>query len=262
MEKSTRLNYGVLDVSTILANTATVLSTIVSAQPGLKKIFDGYLNDLPQSKGDFFKPQDYVCRRALEAAIEDIYHTNYTDLHGGSYTIMVGVKGAGKSYTIAHVLREKPGVLLLPISQAETPSSIGRKLLLKCSQAIDNSVEVDVRVLLPLFEEVAVKVRPMTIVFEVERGTASEEVLYTVKKTAKQLAIVANVIIVLSEANAGLAFGDDDRQNFLWVDGMREEEAMACGKKFFPEINENELKAFIEKVSTEMSCIHSPCGLR
>ena len=60
----------------------------------------------------------------------------------------------------------------------------------------------------------------MTLVLEAERGRFSPEVLDSVECIAKQLAIAANVILILSEANAGLNSGDDDRQQFIWVDEM------------------------------------------
>ena len=57
------------------------------------------------------------------------------------------------------------------------------------------------------------------------------------------------MIVILSEANAGLMFGDDLRQHFLWVDGMTDDEASAYAKKEFPAIAEADLKDFIDKVS-------------
>jgi hypothetical protein len=143
----------------------------------------------------------------------------------GTYTVIVGSKGAGKSYASAHVLNKKPGVLYLKVTQAETSSSLGTKLLEASGQVLREKMKLGVGVLYPLLEQVALTGHPITIVFEVERGawTPSLELLYTVKSTAKELAHVANVIIVLPEANAGLAFGDDRRQKFIWVDGMTHE---------------------------------------
>jgi hypothetical protein len=52
---------------------------------------------------------------------------------------------------------------------------------------------------------------PITIVFEVERTSTSLDVLLLIKNFAKYFAVYASVIIVLSEANTGLVFGDDER---------------------------------------------------
>jgi hypothetical protein len=68
------------------------------------------------------------------------------------------------------------------------------------------------------------------------------------KSVAKKLAVVSNVIIILSEANDALVFGDDWRQEFIWVDGMTEDEATMYAKKQFPAISDSDLKEFIEKV--------------
>jgi hypothetical protein len=163
---------------------------------------------------------------------------------------MVGTKGAGKSTSTAHALENKPGVLYVKVTQAETSSSFCRKILKSSGQVLEENIELGVDVLYPLLEQVAAAGRPITIIIEVERGAgaSSTDVLYMVKATAKELAPVANVMIILSEANAGLAFGDDRRQNFIWVDGMSHEEATMFAKKRFPEIADGDLKEFFEKV--------------
>jgi hypothetical protein len=73
-------------------------------------------------------------------------------------------------------------------------------------------------------------------------------VLNRAKSAAKKLAVASNVMIILSEANDVLMFGDDLRQQFIWVDGMTEDEATSYAKKEFPAISESDLKEFIEKV--------------
>ena len=137
------------------------------------------------------------------------------------------------------------------MTQAETSSSFCRKLLKFSGQILEENIELGVDVLYPLLEQIALAGRPITIIIEVERGaglTSAEDVLYSVKSIAKELAPVANVIIILSEANAGLAFGDDRRQKFIWVDGMTYEEATTYAKKMFPEVSNDYLKEFFEKV--------------
>ena len=150
---------------------------------------------------------------------------------------------------------KKTGVLYLKVTQAETLSSFGCSLLAASGQVVGKDVELGVGALYPLLEQVALTGRPVTIVFEVERGPgqSSEEVLYMVKSTAKELGHVANVIIILSEANAGLVFGDDRRQKFIWVDGMTHEEATMYAKKVFPSVADHDLTAFFEKVDI-LSC--------
>ena len=89
---------------------------------------------------------------------------------------------------------------------------------------------------------------PITIVFEVERTSTSLAVLLLIKNFAKYFAVYASVIIVLSEANAGLAFGDDKRHKIVWVDDMSAEEAEEYAKKLHPAVSGAELKLLFDKV--------------
>jgi hypothetical protein len=109
---------------------------------------------------------------------------------------------------------------------------------------------LDVNILYPALNQAAKDMggRRATVVLEVERGADSNSVLYMAKSAAKKLAVASNVIIILSEANAGLMFGDDKRQKFIWVDGMTEDEATMYAKKEFPAVSDSALKEFIEKV--------------
>jgi hypothetical protein len=75
---------------------------------------------------------------------------------------------------------------------------------------------------------------PITVVFEVERTSTSIAVVLLIKNFAKYFAAYATVIIVLSEANAGLAFGDDKRHEIVWVDEMSAEEAEEYAEKLHP----------------------------
>lgn len=56
------------------------------------------------------------------------------------------------------------------------------------------------------------------------------------------------MIIVLSEANAGLAFGDDKRQKIVWVDEMDTEEAEEYARKLHPGVSDADLKPLFDKV--------------
>ena len=92
------------------------------------------------------------------------------------------------------------------------------------------------------------KGRPITIVFEVERTSASVAILNLIKNFAKYLAVYANVIIVLSEANAGLVLSDDERQKILWVDEMDTEEAKEYARKLHPGVSDADLELLFDKV--------------
>lgn len=83
---------------------------------------------------------------------------------------------------------------------------------------------------------------------EVEGGFSSEAVIDSVKHDAKQLAIVANVMIILSDANAAVAFGDDKRQEFIWVDEMTKEEAKEYMRKIGTVVSDVDLEFLIDKI--------------
>ena len=53
---------------------------------------------------------------------------------------------------------------------------------------------------------------------------------------------------MLSEANAGLVFGDDGRQKIVWVDEMNTEEAEEYARKLHPSVFDADLKLLIDKV--------------
>jgi hypothetical protein len=91
---------------------------------------------------------------------------------------------------------------------------------------------------------------PVTVVFEVERGSSSPEVLSLVKHVAKSFALNANVLIVLSEANAVLGFGDDQRQEFIWVNEMSRGEAEEFVKRRVPSISTEDFDRFADSIGT------------
>ena len=149
------------------------------------------------------------------------------------------------------MLNEKHGLLYITVSESDTSSSLLQKLLSISGERCDENINIlDVNILYPVLDQAAKDMggRRVTVVLEIERGADSNSVLYMAKSAAKKLAVASNVIIILSEANAGLMFGDDLRQKFIWVDGMTENEATMYAKKEFPAISDSDLKGFIEKV--------------
>jgi hypothetical protein len=154
------------------------------------------------------------------------------DKHGVC-TINVDPQGAGKSFAVARVLSGKKGVVALLISDIDTPESDILRLVKLCGIGVKGGVSIGLDEFGPVLlkaDEMR-KDLPITIVFEVERTSTSLAVLLLIKNFAKYFAVYASVIIVLSEANAGLAFGDDERHKIFWVDEMRAEEAEEYAKK-------------------------------
>jgi hypothetical protein len=185
----------------------------------------------------------YIPRRSLEAQILRVYDTQ---IPNGDYHVVYGPKGAGKSSLVASALGDKQGVLVIPLSQGDTDQTLLSKIFRKCKVKINTSPEFDD------FDKILRDAkdkrngRPITFVFEVERGSSAPEVLTLIKHIAKRFALNANVLIVLSEANAVLGFGDDLRQNFIWVNELTREEAIEYMKNRNLSLPEADLNRFIE----------------
>jgi hypothetical protein len=238
------------DLPSVTSAVAALLSAFSDIYPSVKKAIEDRLMDLPKATLESCQPlENYVSRPLLEKKIGNVYNSS---LKFGSewFSIVAGAKGAGKSTEIEQVLKDKPGVLFLKVSQADTESSILSKLLNVGKGSIGETWNLELESLAPFFWDAADKLkgRRITVVLEVERGTASDEVLYMIKSSAKKLARFANVMVILSEANAALMFGDDPRHEFIWVEEMTPDEATTCAKLEFPEIDDGDLKEFIEKV--------------
>ena len=190
----------------------------------------------------------YVARPELEAKILSVYDN--TSLVDGTYWIIYGVKGAGKTSAVNHALGDKAGVVLVRVSENDSVQSIIAKIFEACGVVMDKAIGLD-----QINEELyaAMEKRnghPMTVLFEVERGSSSPDVLSLVKHTAKEFALFANVLIVLSEANAVLGFDDDDRQKFILVGEMTREEAEQYVKKRAPDISPEDVNKFADKCGT------------
>jgi hypothetical protein len=229
-------------------------ASLVSAITGLSAFFKAALDrlptDLPGITFESPRPPEkyYASRPALEKKILSIYESYFPENYD-SFFIVAGSKGAGKTTVIERVLNKKKGVLRLDISEADTAKTILSNILFRSGEVVDTG-NLDINILAPGFWAAADAIgRRITVVLEVERGTASNSVLYAVKSAAKKLARFANVIVVLSEANAALMFGDDERHEFIWVDGMEPAEATECAQKVFPGINVGDLGLFIDKVT-------------
>jgi len=186
----------------------------------------------------------------LEEELRRVYNSNEVD--SDSYTVVVGPKGAGKSSLVAHVFGGQPGVLRVDVLEADNEVSILNKLLRTSGTLTEQrTVNADLGILLPFFMQAAEKAgRRISIVLEVERGSSSDGVLYMVKSAAKKLAFFANVVVVLSEANAGLFFGDDLSHHFLGVAGMTPQEATAYAKMLLPAVTDADLAIFFDRVGT------------
>ena len=192
---------------------------------------------------------DYVIRPLLEKSVFEASEQSLKN-KGGVYMIIVGAKGAGKTSAVARVLREKKGVMALLVSDNDTPESLISQLIKGCGIEVKQGLDIVLKEFGPVLLKAAEirECRPITIVFEVERTSTSLAVLLLIKNFAKYLAVYASVIIVLSEANAGLVFSDDKRQEIVWVDEMDTEEAKEYAKKLHSGVSDADLKLLFDKV--------------
>lgn len=235
---------------TFLSNVWEVTKNTRDVNDGVKVITDMYEAlsfSLANSKAIFSEDTGissiYIPRTLLENKIENIYFNS--DFSVGDYNVIYGPKGAGKSSLVARVLRDKVGVVKLSIKQGETNESIVRKIFKSCGMSYNESMALeDVQIAL----KKAGEKRPLTIVFDVDRGGSSQDVFTLVKQASKQFALNANVIIVLSEANAVLGFGEDKRQNFIWVDEMNKAEAKQYLKNRGLDENSAEVGLFLRDI--------------
>ena len=221
---------------------------VVPAHEAFKKMSFSLAKARPIFPEKVGPSSDYVSRPSIEKKVLDVFEKK--SLQSGTYFVMYGPKGAGKSSVVAQVLGDKSGVANITISQGDTTSSILAKICKMCGQtSIESSDLGDFAALL----RDACEQRggqPPTVVFEVERGSTSPKVLSLVKHVAKSFALNANVLIVLSEANAVLGFGDDQRQEFIWVNEMSRDEALEYVKKRVPSISTEDFNRFADSIGT------------
>ena len=134
-------------------------------------------------------------------------------------------KGAGKSEVVDRTAIGKRAVVKVPVTTIGTRDDLvalimetvaGKKSYLKIDKLIDVLKKCKTDGFVP------------TIIFDVERAYSPDRplVLQDVRSLAKALIGYCRCIIVLSEANAVLEFGKDERrEEFIFVDEMTELEA-------------------------------------
>ena len=98
------------DLNTAVGTFSGAVSAIVAAFPGVSKALEKLTLNLPASKYTFEIPENYISRPALESKIQKVYDTKKKS---DAYTVLVGVKGSGKSSAVAHMLSNKSGCYIL-----------------------------------------------------------------------------------------------------------------------------------------------------
>jgi hypothetical protein len=117
----------VYEIDDAASNVVSAVSTSGGLVQSEAQMFHEWANQLPYATAHFRGAEYYVSRPSLESKILKVYESRQKD--SDSYTIIVGPKGAGKSSTVAHVMQNKLGVLLLGVSEADSEKTILLKLL-------------------------------------------------------------------------------------------------------------------------------------
>lgn len=187
---------------------------------------------LQQSKGkfdlNFNIDKLYVNRPPLEKIVRDFLVRR---IQYQNYAIVAGPKGVGKTTLLHAVTKNMSGVVRIKVTDTDTGESILNKLLFACHIDNESSFRAEELIMEALdaecrSDDMNGTNNPIKIVIEVERGGNSENILRVISSVAKTLATRANVLVIVSEANATLGFtSDSGRQMVIWVDDMTEEEA-------------------------------------
>jgi energy-coupling factor transporter ATP-binding protein EcfA2 len=191
------------------------ISMIVTARDYLKELthsLDKSVLKLPEDPG-------YVARANLGGILEGTISL----APQGSYYVIYGPKGAGKSKLTTHVPKDRPATIRVVVTTASRQEDILSILSMKLLGKIIPVLNVDTFV-----RAVDNCENTPLIVFDVEIGDTKDqrELLGAVRGICKALAHKCVCWIVLSEANAVLTFGKDpQRENFIYVDEMNKEEA-------------------------------------
>ena len=200
------------------------------------------------------KDGEFVSRDYLEPQIKYILSRTKPI---GKYFIVYGAKGEGKSMILDYSVKGHTGVAKIFVTSANTKDDIIKSLAKLCDTDDDN---VDINDFVTALSKGSLGNNKMlTIVFEIERGGALDQVsgVQAVRSLAKSFATVANCIIILSEATAVLEFGKDSaREEFIFVPGFSDIEARDYLKKLKLVVDDTEISYIFENIGT------SPAMLR
>ena len=154
------------------------------------------------------------------------------------YDVVYGASGVGKSTIVDSAIQGRKGVLKIEILSAtigimnEVAKVIG---VTKLNPQIGDLVDAMMKT------GVADDGTFPTIVFEIERGKSEVQkiAISEIMSFAKKLSPVCNCILVLSEANVVLEFGNDtEREGFIFVDEFSELEAREYLKAMTEELKD------------------------
>jgi hypothetical protein len=232
---------------------------LVAASASLVTMFaEKLICTKPTFSTTVFDTGGFIRRPELESKIMKIYDREQTQLKKDVYFVVFGAAGVGKSTLIANVMNNKDGIVAVHVHQGVSAGMLFQMIERACSITEGQSLsQNDIVAALLTASGLRTDKKRITLVLEVERGGNIDDargVLAAVKQVAKACAECANVIIVLSEANAALGFTDDNRAKFLYVGEMKMDEAreyfnhLTKGSELT--IEESKLSTFFDKIGT------------
>ena len=125
--------------ATLLTMSQLNKEVVVPAHEAFKQMSFSLAKARPFFADKVGPSSNYVSRPSIEKKVLDVFEKK--SLESGTYFVMYGPKGAGKSSVVARVLGDKTGVANISISQGDTTSSILSKICKMC--AIDYYPFVD-----------------------------------------------------------------------------------------------------------------------
>jgi hypothetical protein len=165
------------------------------------------------------------------------------------YCLIAGPKGCGKSVAVARLLKDRRYTIYVKVSSACTsPTTLLALLWEVCEFPTDTRPKE--KDLIDAFDSVQENGEVPCVVFDVDRNQ-EPQVLGAVSK----LAFLGHAVslIVVSEANAVLAFGKDhQRENIIWVGDFSFEECQEYFRKaqIITEHNSKAIQDFIAEFGT------------
>jgi hypothetical protein len=190
---------------------------------------------------------NYIERKDLETKVNIAFDSS------GLYYIVYGAKGVGKSEVVDHCGVNRSGVIKLMVTSANSKDDIVSLLSKKLLGINDLQLDLDMLQIALMKSNVTA-----TVIFDVERGGSIEQALgiQAVRSFAKFLTPFCRSIIVLSEANAVLNFGQDSsREKIIYVDELTHSEA----RKFLLEngfkMGEKEMQYIIDNIGSNAAML-------
>jgi GTPase SAR1 family protein len=231
--------------SFMFAGTFAIIQNYGNIKEAMTDFEHKFLLTVAQSTYPGRVEDTYVERSELEKLIT----LKMEKTPNGKYCIVYGNKSVGKSSLITKCATsengDKKGYVRVVIDDPEGPSDVVKSLLkeLHCEKMKSN-IETEMRKVHDKYGLYPV------IVFEVECDDT--KVMNNVRSVAKRLATTCNCIIVISESNSILEFGNDRfREDFIFVDELSIDEATTYLKKQLPEMTAEDMKTQVfDKIGT------------